>query len=150
MNRDDFASQAQASLAEHSLHIPERFHIAIMSEPFLSMVFDGRKTVESRFSINKTAPFKRVQTGDIVFMKHGQIVGAFTATWVHYVNLEETPIDIIQQEYGPQIGASHTFWQQKSHARYATLIGIGDVQTFNTPFSITKKDRRGWVSFGDL
>lgn len=119
-------------------------HIAVMSEPFLSHVFNGHKTVESRFSLHKIAPYGQIKPGDLVFMKNGPIVGCFTVAWVKEFDLAEYPIVVIKKEYGDQICADDNFWLQKATKKYATIIGIGKVRHL-TPMNISKRDRRGWV-----
>ncbi len=120
-------------------------HVAIMSEPFLTYVFSGKKTVESRFSLNKIAPYGKVKPGDIVFMKAGPIIGCFTVSWVKIFNLQEHPISEIAQEHGTAICGDEAFWKRKSTKRYATLMGIEDVQEL-TPAKVTKFDRRAWLT----
>lgn len=120
-------------------------HIAIMSEPFLSYVLEGKKTVESRFSLNRIAPYGKAHTDDIVFMKSGPIVGYFIVSWVKMFDLSEYPISEIAREYGTAICADEAFWKRKSDKRYVTLMGIKDVQAL-TPAKITKLDQRAWVS----
>lgn len=98
-------------------------HIAIMSEPFLSYVFEGRKTIESRFSLNKIAPYDKVKLGDIVSMEAGPIVGCFTISWAKSFDLQKYPITEIAKEYGTQICGDEVFWSRRSNKRYATLMG---------------------------
>src|SRR5215210_2794220 len=52
-------------------------HLAVFVEPFLDYVLDGSKTVESRFSVNRCAPFGKVSPGDMVLLKRagGPVVG---------------------------------------------------------------------------
>lgn len=116
-----------------------------MSEPFLTYIFDGKKTVESRFSLHKIAPYGKIQPDDVVFMKAGAIVGCFTVAWVKYFDLSEYPIEKIKREYGDAICGNVSFWKIKSEKRYATLIGISKVERL-TPVTIEKRDRRAWVS----
>src|SRR5256885_16153419 len=54
-----------------------RVHLAIFVEPYLSYLLDGRKTVDSRFSVRRTAPYGQVRAGDIVLVKQsgGPAVG---------------------------------------------------------------------------
>ncbi len=130
-----------ASLAvEHS-----SLHIAIMAEPFLSYVFEGKKTVESRFSIHRIAPYGLVRPGDVVLMKAGSIIGSFTVRWVEFHDLSEKPIENIAAKYGDKICGDADFWLQKSDKNYATLVGIGDVRRLPSVI-ITKTDRRGWLT----
>jgi hypothetical protein len=125
------------------IHSPRR-HIAVMSEPFLSLVFEGKKTIESRFSLHNIAPYNRVAASDLVFMKAGPIVGCFTVSWIKYLDLTTHPIEEIKQLYDKEICGTESFWKEKASKRYVTLLGIENVRPL-TPTSITKHDRRGWI-----
>ena len=61
-------------------------HIAIMVEPYLSRLLNGEKTIESRFSVNMVAPYKKIKEGDIVLLKKtgGAIKGLFEASKVRF------------------------------------------------------------------
>lgn len=139
------ATQSHTDWTKLDLTKAPNIHVAVMSEPFLSYVFSGKKTVESRFSINKIAPYGKAQTGDIVFMKAGPIVGCFTISWVKTFDLQEYPITEIAKEFGIQIRGDEAFWRHKSAKHYATLMGITDTQRL-TPIKITKLDRRAWMT----
>lgn len=137
---------ARTSSDWRDLSIGERpLHIAVMREPFLSCVWEETKTVESRFSIHKIAPYQRVQPGDLVLMKAGPIVGCFTAGWVKYFDFETDNFDQMVEEYGEAVHGDDEFWQAKRHKRYATLIEIRDVKRL-TPMQIPKSDRRAWLT----
>jgi len=120
-------------------------HIAVMHEPFLSAVFDGHKTIESRFSLHRIAPYQTVQPGDVVLMKAGKIVGSFVVQWVQYFDLATANFDNLIHEFGPGVAADTAFWESKRSKRYATFMGISQVRRLS-PTAISKTDRRGWVS----
>lgn len=44
-------------------------HIAILRQPFFNMVLNGEKTIESRWSLNKVAPFNKISSGDEILLK---------------------------------------------------------------------------------
>ena len=48
---------------------PFSVHLAILLEPYLQYILDGTKTVESRFSKNRIAPYNMVEPGDVVLLK---------------------------------------------------------------------------------
>jgi ASC-1-like (ASCH) protein len=54
-------------------------HLAILNEPYLEYILQGKKTIESRFSLTRVPPYKQVSKGDIVFLKQygDPIVGLF-------------------------------------------------------------------------
>jgi hypothetical protein len=119
-------------------------HVAVMNQPYLGMIFNGDKTVESRFSLNRVAPFGQVAVGDLILLKNGPLVGAFTATSVDFRRLNGGGLRQICEEFGNAIGAAQAFWQRQVGKQYATLVGIGNVLGLPS-VTITKRDQRGWV-----
>jgi hypothetical protein len=57
--------------------IPYGIHLAVFIEPYLQFILDGQKTVESRFSANRSAPYQQVGKGDVVLLKRtgGPVMG---------------------------------------------------------------------------
>jgi hypothetical protein len=122
-------------------------HIAIFSEPFLSLVLTGEKTIESRFSRNRCAPYGEISSGDIILIKGvaGPICGVSLArrTWCY--DLVSEPIQRIRDRFGSQIRAGDDFWTSRASAHYATLIDLDETAPI-APVQCDKRDRRGWVS----
>ena len=129
---------------------PERIHIAIMVEPYLSLILQGKKTVESRFSKHKTAPWRRIQPGDIVVMKKsgGSFVGMFEAADVLFEELNDG-VAPIRERYQSALCVDDAFWQSKADSRYATLIFISRMLPFR-PFALPFKNRQAWIDFHGL
>jgi hypothetical protein len=128
---------------------PLGIHLAIFTEPILTALLVGIKTVESRFSLNRIQPFGKVQTGDIVVVKKsgGPVVAVFVSGEIRsYSNLTPEKVDEIRSKYGLLLGLSENdaFWVEKRDARYATLIDIEVVKRLD-PCRIEKKDRTSWV-----
>jgi hypothetical protein len=122
-------------------------HLAIFSEPFLSLVLNGRKTVESRFSRNRCAPFGEVGDGDIILIKEvsGPICGLALAKQARFYDLANDSLDSLKQRYGAPICADDEFWESRRDAAYATLIELSEPASID-PLLCDKRDRRGWVS----
>jgi len=123
-------------------------HLAIFNEPFLSLIINGEKKMESRFSMNKISPFEKVKKGDVVILKEsgGPVTGAFVAGEVLFFNnINRIVIDEIESEYGKAICSSYdkNFWKNRSKAKYGSLIEVKKIKIF-TPFKSEKKDRSGW------
>jgi ASCH domain len=121
-------------------------HVAIMAEPFLSDVLKGSKTIESRFSRHKIAPYHQVQKGDLVLMKRpaGPVVACFRAGEVEYIDLQQSPLSEVRRRHGAAIGGDEAFGQVQIPKRYATLIPITDLHILEA-ISLSKRDPRGWV-----
>lgn len=124
-------------------------HLGIFSEPYLTYMLDGRKTIESRFSKNKIAPYNKISKDDIVFIKKsgGDILGYFTIKEVLFFDLSVNSIDEIKLEYNNDLCVSDTFWFDKRNSNYATLIFIDKIYKLK-PFHINKKGMQTWISFG--
>ena len=126
---------------------PVGLHLAVFVEPFLSLVLQRRKTTESRFSRTRCAPFDKVRSGDIILMKQvgGPICGLTLARRTLFFDLHYQPITHIRDKYGSAICADDTFWDQRRHACYATLIELAESVAI-ADFPCNKRDRRGWVA----
>jgi predicted transcriptional regulator len=121
-------------------------HLAVMLEPFLTYILDGRKTIESRFSKNAIAPYERVAEGDLVLLKAGPVVGSFRVSSVECVVVEDKDFLRIRRIYGKAICAEDDeFWEARAGKRHVTLIGVSDVRRL-TPVPVSKRDMRGWVT----
>lgn len=122
-------------------------HLAIFAQPFLSMVLSGEKTIESRFSRNRCAPYGEIDDGDIILLKEvsGPICGLVLArrTWCYDLGTEQ--IGSIRHRFGAGICADDEFWSSRADALYATLIEL-EAPASIAPVSCDKRDRRGWVS----
>jgi adenylate kinase family enzyme len=122
-------------------------HLAIFVEPYLEFVLEGKKTVESRFSVNRVAPYGRVGENDVIFLKRagGPIVGICEVTNAWFYKLGPDSFGEIATRFGRAIcPVGEEFWEERRHAEYATLIKLGRVHR-TEPLAFPKKDRRGWV-----
>lgn len=128
-------------------HNPNSIHLAVFVEPYLQFVLDGRKTIESRFSSHRCAPYQKVQDGDILLLKRssGPVVGLCEVTSVWFYHLDPESWKTIKREFAEALCAQDpTFWESRRHASYATLMRIQHVYPI-TPVNFVKSDRRGWV-----
>lgn len=123
-----------------------KLHLGIFSQPYLTLMINGVKTIESRFSKNKTAPYERISKDDIVFVKRSgrAVVGYLEIDSVAFFDLAKKPIQEIKGEYNAGICADEEFWRAKAQSRYATLIFIKELHLLS-PFTVTKKDMRTWI-----
>ena len=121
-------------------------HLAVMVEPFLGYILDGKKSIESRFSKHAIAPFYQIESGDLVLLKltGGPVMGCFDTDTVEFVALNHEERDRLQRHYSVAICADSDFWRARQDKRYATLVGVRNVHKLE-PAPVTKSDRRGWV-----
>ena len=142
---DDFWLTHLSSAAESAGR--KGIHVAIFAEPFLSLVLSGDKTIESRFSRYRCAPYGEVFEGDIILIKEvaGPICGVALAGRVWFFDLKREPITRIKERFAVEICGDDAFWASWADARYATIIELASTIPV-APTRCDKKDRRGWVS----
>ena len=122
-------------------------HLAIFNEPYLRYLLDGIKTVESRFSVNRCPPYKRVVSGDLLLLKRagGPIVGVCFVNSVSSYELDPRSWQKIRREYTTALCAQDPeFWTSRAAAGYATLMHVKNARPV-AALHYPKRDRRGWV-----
>lgn len=122
-------------------------HLGIFVEPYLDYVLTGRKTIESRFSAVRCAPYGRVRRGDVLLLKAsgGPVVGicSIGQTWSY--QLDPDSWGSIRREFTEALCAQDPgFWTSRKSASFATLMQIQNVKRVE-PLPWVKRDRRGWV-----
>lgn len=124
-----------------------RLHLSVFNPPYLDYILEGRKTVESRFSVVRCAPYGRVDEGDLLLLKQssGPIVGVCMVDRVWSYELEPSTFDEIRDTFAKMLCAEDPkFWDTRQRAQYATLMRISHATAID-PVHCEKRDRRGWV-----
>ena len=122
-------------------------HIAILRQPFFDMVLAGEKTIESRWSMHKIAPYGKVSVGDEILLKEtGKDVTATAIVKdVKYYELTPKKVEEIRIKYGKQIGTDKfKDWQGTLQKKYCTLIWLADVKTIS-PLKVQRSNGAGWI-----
>ncbi|MDO8638172.1 MAG: ASCH domain-containing protein [Candidatus Daviesbacteria bacterium] len=126
-----------------------RKHLAIMDKPTIEAILSGIKTIETRFSLHKIAPFCQIGVGDVIYMKSpgGEIVGQFKVKKViFFEGLTLSDLGYLSDLYKREISAEKEYWERKKDAKFGTLIFISESERFITsPIKIKKSDQRGWM-----
>lgn len=134
-------------ISEHGLQNCT-LHVAIMVEPYLSHIWAGRKTIESRFSKKRIAPYGKIHSGDVIFLKKsgGPVVGFFRAGNVLSFEIHSAEdLASIRKEFGEPLCVEPDFWAAKADSAYATLIPIRDLHLFPSPIEIHAPNRQSWI-----
>lgn len=135
-----------SQLADGQTHT---LHVGVFIEPYLQLVLDGKKTLESRFSINRTAPYGKVVDGDLLLLKRsgGPIVGICQIAHAWSYELDAAAWDTLKTQHARELCIqSPAFWEQKRHANYATLMQVRHVRPIEPAIAFVKSDRRGWLT----
>lgn len=122
-------------------------HIAILRQPFFDMILSGEKTIESRWSMHKVAPYNKVSVGDEILLKEtGKNVTAIAKVKkVKFYELTPQKVEDIKLEYGKQIGIDKfENWQATLQKKYCTLIWLIDVKEIK-PMKVQRSNGAGWI-----
>jgi hypothetical protein len=147
---DSVRSALQGNPAWEDLLVPGPcLHLAVLAQPYLSLVIEGRKLIETRFSVKRCPPYECVDRGDLVLLKGigGPVTGICRVLRVEYYEVTQDRVDMLRSEYSKLICADDRFWETRASFRYASLLWISEV-TWLCPITCRKRDRRGWVPLG--
>lgn len=131
-----------------------KYHLAILTPGWIELILDGSKTIESRFTKVRCAPFGKVNEGDRVYLKEsgGLVKGMFTVAKVEtFENLTDAQIcDLFYKEYREQIFSSLSASMRRPPekwltAKHATLIHVCDPIAFDNPYAYRQKGRSAWL-----
>ena len=128
---------------------PFSVHLAILLEPYLQFILDGTKTVESRFSKTRIAPYNMVEPGDVVLLKKvsaRSVTGVCVVRKVWFYQLNPGTWSQIRGGFSKALRAEDpSFWERRQAAKFATLMRIAEAHPLSS-IEVPKRDRRGWVT----
>jgi ASC-1-like (ASCH) protein len=123
-------------------------HLAILHQRYLDAILAGEKTVESRLSKNRCAPYECVEPGDLIYFKQssGPVRAAATVASVEYhEDLTPAAVGRLERVHNGSVRGEREYWQLKSEARYATLIWLDDVHEIDDWGQTPIMNGRGWL-----
>lgn len=121
-------------------------HVAIMKKSLklIPKILNGEKTIESRWSVHKIAPWNRVSRGDVVYFKNCSMpvtAKALVAKVLQYEALGSVKVNEIVEKYGGVgkicLTDPKTLQDFARNKRYCVLIFLKDPATLK-PFNINK------------
>jgi hypothetical protein len=132
----------------HGNPAPYGVHVAVLIEPYLRLILDGDKTVESRFARRRYPPYGCLRSGDVILLKRtgGPIMGICQATEVSFHERHDGSWQPIRDVFAQALCAvDEEFWQQRETTSYATLVVLSRVCRLAPSLDFHKRDRRGWM-----
>lgn len=127
-------------------------HVAVLHEPYIRAILDGSKTVESRLSKMRCAPFGAVNPGDVIYFKLSGGPFALQAV-AHEIeshdDLSPNAIDRLRKRLNRHVGAPREYWRAKRSARCATFIWLRDIRPIERGPIIPALNGRGWLVLGE-
>ena len=129
-----------------------RTHVAILKRPYLRMILNGRKTVESRLTRSALPPFQAIAPGDRIYFKASS--GPFMAyaqarEVVFYEDLRPADIVALHQCYNDLVFGEDAYWAFKSEARYGTFVLLEHVLPISVGPRIAPSRGPAWFVLND-
>ncbi len=133
-------------------------HVAILKKEwkFLDKILAGKKTVESRWYVSKSAPWNRISAGDIIFFKESGSPVTVKAGVEKVLQEELTPMRVkeLMEKYGKAICVRDEaeFIKNNEKKKYCVLVFLKDVEKVE-PFDINKKGfglMSAWLCVDDI
>ena len=122
-------------------------HLVILRKEYVEAILKGRKTIESRFTMNRREYWKKILYGDRLFIKQSSGPVCATAEVMkvqYYEGLTVERIEQIKKKYNHLISGEDEYWRSKKDCRYGVLVWLGKVEPIE-PVRIDKRDWRAWV-----
>jgi len=123
-------------------------HVAVLRARHIDEMLAGRKTVESRLSRVRCAPFGKVAQGDIIYIKEssGDHRAMSRARRIlTFTDLTPRRVLDLKRQYNKSICGPDAYWREKRSARFATLIRLDGVEPVSAGPVIPKLYGRAWI-----
>ena len=125
------------------------FHIAILRKKYFNLILNGEKTIESRFSFNKIAPYKQIKVGETVYLKETgkHITAKAKVKDVKFFELTSSVVEDIRIKYGKDIGVTElSAWEEIKRKKFGTLVWLEQVETI-PEIMISRSCGTAWFVF---
>jgi hypothetical protein len=133
----------------NGMNLDAVLHLAVMTGPFLDMIIDGEKLIESRFHRVRQAPLFAIGEGDLIAFKQsgGPVKAVARVTTAWFEDLTFTSIAAVRDKWAQGLGATNQeFWAARQSARWVTMMRLSDVRKIEA-IRVQKRDRRAWVRY---
>jgi ASC-1-like (ASCH) protein len=124
-------------------------HIAVLLQPYLDLILQGKKTVECRLTKDARDPFENIEAGERIYFKlsAGRFAAAAIADHVMFEsNLTPKRVNELRRDYNDLICGDATYWNWKRTARYCTLIWLKEVTSIDNGPNIRPLQGVAWLT----
>ena len=122
-------------------------HVAILKKPYIRLILEGRKTVESRLTKTNRPPFGMIQPNDRIYLKCS--AGPYMAVAVagaidSHDQLTPRKIQAVRRKYDKTVCGHDEYWASKRDSRYATFIELLKVKPTDTGPPLAPSSGPAW------
>ena len=120
-----------------------------MKSKFYNLLIKGEKTIESRWSLKKIAPYNKINVNDVIYFKESgkQIINYKAIVQkVKFFEINEKTFNFIYKNYKNNICMQYfDNLEIYKNKKYCTLIWITNLQKIN-PIKFIHKGQTAWIT----
>ncbi len=121
-------------------------HVAILKRPYIRLILEGKKTVESRLTRTAQPPYRALESGERIFIKASS--GPFMATAIAgKIELHEglEPCDILRLRlrHNLAVCGDDSYWELKQNSRFAVFVNLTQIEPLEVG-PVYPKSMRAW------
>ena len=121
-------------------------HVAILKRPYIRLILEGKKIVESRLTRTAQPPYRAIESGERIFIKASS--GPFMATAIagkieQHEGLEPSDILRLRLRHNLAVCGDDSYWELKQSSRYAVFVSLTQVQPIEVG-PVYPKSMRAW------
>lgn len=123
------------------------YHLAVVDRTTLSDILSGRKSIESRLSLIRCLPYRRISEGDTIYFKlsGGTVQATARAARVFFEeHLSPERVRTLAVQYADVLRWQPGWLERKLNSRYCTFIWLENVQAI-VPVRYVQPGRAGWL-----
>lgn len=122
-------------------------HVAILKWPYIGLILDGSKTMESRLTKTARSPYQKIKPGERIFFKASSgpyLATAVADTVAFYDKLTPRKVAALSKHFNKKIRGQPDYWKAKRDSRYATLITLRGIKPTATGPKIPPSRGKAW------
>ena len=119
-------------------------HLVILKQPYFNMILNKEKTIESRWSVHKIAPYNKVNIGDTLYLKETgkNVYYKAKCSDVKFFELNKETVDMIKEKYNEYIKIKD--FSECYNKNYCTLVWINDIEKISE-MKVKRSNGAGWI-----
>jgi hypothetical protein len=127
-------------------------HVAILMRPYLRLILEGRKTIESRLTMRPIVPFRAIRTGERIFFKASS--GPFMATAIagdvfFHDGLTRASVAELRERFNDDVCGDAAYWNRKRDCKCATFIELTRVHPISQGPAMAPSSGLAWFVLPD-
>ena len=127
-------------------------HVAILKPVYIRAILVGRKTIESRLTVQNRPPYGVVRPGERLFIKASG--GPFMATAIagkvtQFNDLTPRRVEALRRRFQKRVGGDDAYWRSKRDSRFAVFIELCGVSELDVGPAYPKVNMKAWHVLDD-